>query len=107
MPCTLQFVLYCWTSNVVVVYNYSCTFYKPKEKATSVLENAINSFHQVNSPYDGTINCFSMVLMSAAASNEVFTYKQALKEDDYQEFIKAMLKEIKAHEEGEHWTMIS
>ena len=44
--------------------------------------------------------------MPAAASNEVFTYKEALKEEDFQAFIKAMIKEIRDHEMREHWTLI-
>ena len=46
------------------------------------------------------------MLASSLASNEVFTYKEALKQDDYREFIKAMLKEIEEHEKRNHWTLI-
>jgi hypothetical protein len=44
----------------------------------SLLTTAVNSFHQVNTLYDGTINCFSTLAQSSEASNETFTYKQAL-----------------------------
>ena len=74
--------------------------------ARSLFSKSIDSYHRANSLYDGTINCFSTVTMSAAASNEVFTYKEALKQDDFREFIKAMVKEIRDHEMREHWTLI-
>jgi hypothetical protein len=47
-------------------------------KLPSFLTTAVNSFHQVNTLYDGTINCFSTLAQSSVASNETFTYKHAL-----------------------------
>ncbi len=44
----------------------------------SLLTTAVKSFHQVNTLNDGTINCFSTLAQSSEASNETFTYKQAL-----------------------------
>ena len=44
--------------------------------------------------------------MAAILSNEVFTFKQVMNEDDGMEFVKAVVKEIKSHEDAEHWTMI-
>ena len=73
---------------------------------TSILSKTVDSYHRANSLYDGTINAFSTMTLSAVASNEVFTYKNAMKEEDYREFVKAMMKEITEHEEREHWTMI-
>jgi hypothetical protein len=43
-----------------------------------LLTTAVNSFHGVNTLYDGTINCFSTLAQSSEASNKRFTYKQAL-----------------------------
>jgi hypothetical protein len=46
-------------------------------------------FHRVNSLYNGTINCFSTLVQSSTAFNEMFNYKQALQEPDYHKFVKA------------------
>ena len=73
---------------------------------TSILSKTVDSYHRVNSLYDRTINAVSTMTLSAVASNEVFTYKNAMKEEDYREFVKAMMREITEHEEQEHWTMI-
>ena len=39
-------------------------------------------------------------------SNECFTYKQMVKEEDSKEFFQAMLDEIDVHEKRNHWTLI-
>ncbi len=46
--------------------------------STSTFSNAINSYHGVNTLYDKMINCFSMLAQSSIASNETFSYNQAL-----------------------------
>jgi hypothetical protein len=74
--------------------------------SSSVFLKAIESFHRVNTLYDGTINCFSMLAQASVASNETFTYKQAMQEKDYIEFVKAMVKEVDDHELRDHWTLI-
>ena len=43
---------------------------------------------------------------TTVASNKVFTYKNAMKEDDYHEFVKAMIKEISEHEARDHSPMM-
>ena len=77
-----------------------------RDATSSMLSKTVESFHKVNTLYDGTLNCFSTAAMAAVSSNEVFTFKQAMNEDDGMEFVKAMVKEIKSHEDNEHWTMI-
>jgi hypothetical protein len=72
----------------------------------SLLTAAVNSFHQVNTFYDGTINCFSTLAQSRQVSNEMFTYKQALRESDYHEFMKAMIHEVNDHKIWGHCTCI-
>jgi hypothetical protein len=74
--------------------------------SSSVFLKAVESFHRVNTLYDGTINCFSMLAQASVASNETFTYKQAMQEKDYIEFVKAMVKEVDDHELRDHWTLI-
>jgi hypothetical protein len=50
------------------------------------------------------VNCFSTLLQSSEALNETFTYKQALREPDYHDFIKAMVHEVHDHKKQDHWT---
>jgi hypothetical protein len=73
----------------------------------SAFSKAIDSYHRMNSLYDGTINCFLMMAQASAASNETFTYKQAMHEKDYRDFVKAMIKEVDDHENKNHWTIMN
>jgi hypothetical protein len=63
-------------------------------QSSSLLSNAIDSYHRVNLLYDGTINCFSTLVQSSLASNETFQYKEALQQSDRIEFIVAMKHRI-------------
>ncbi len=71
----------------------------------SILSNAVGSYHQVNSLYDGTINCFSTLAQASVASNETFNYKEAMQQSDYHDFIKAMVHEVDNHETQQQWTL--
>jgi hypothetical protein len=73
--------------------------------SSSTLSNAIESYHQVNLLYDGTINCFSTLAQSSVASNKMFNYKEALQQPDYHDFVKAMIHELDDHEKQAHWTL--
>ncbi len=64
------------------------------EQSSSLLTNAIDSYHWVNLLYDGTINCFSTLAQSSLASNDTFHYKGALQQSDRIEFIVAMKHRI-------------
>ena len=75
-------------------------------QSSSLFSNAIDSYHRVNSLYDGTINCFSTLAQSSVASNETFNYKEALQQSDKIEFVKAMVHEVDDHETRKHWTLI-
>ena len=79
-------------------YGLSCMAHSLQEKgtviSTSTFSNAINSYHRVNTLYDGTINCFSTLAQSSIASNETFSYNQAPKQDNFCKFIKAMMVEV-------------
>jgi len=90
-------------------YGLSCMAHSLQEKvsttSTSTFSNAIDSYHRVNTLYDGTINCFSTLAQSSIASNETFSYNQALKQDGFREFFKAMMVEVSDHESRDHWTL--
>ena len=72
----------------------------------SLRAKTVDSYHRANSLCDGTINCFSSAILSAVALNEVFTYKEAMKQDDAIDFVKAMIKEVRDHETKDNWTLI-
>ncbi len=90
-------------------YGLSCMAHSLQEKvtliSTSTFLNAIDSYHCVNTLYNGMINCFSTLTQSSIESNETFSYNQALKQDDFCEFIKAMMVEVSDHKSRDHWTL--
>jgi hypothetical protein len=56
---------------------------------------------------DNTFNHFPLFAFAAQAEqNEVYTFKEAMKQDDAKDFIQAMTKEIDDHESRNHWTMM-
>jgi hypothetical protein len=88
-------------------HKYSSSFQKTIiDVVHSNFSNAINSYHRVNTLYDGTINCFLTVAQSTIASNEMFMYKQAMCEKDYHEFVLAMVHEVDDHKKRGHWTIM-
>ena len=71
-------------------------------------DRIIKRFDELNEHYDGTINqmhLFSYV--TDVSTNEVFTFTQAMKEDDRMDFVSAMEKEIQDHESRGHWTIVT
>ena len=44
--------------------------------------------------------------MAFTTSNENYAYKQIHNEPDFPDFVEAMQKETKEHEDRGHWTMI-
>jgi len=99
--CLALFSSICADGTTTVLVEPYQTIAKPKP---SLLTTAVNSFHRVNTLYDGMVNCFSTLAHSSEASNETFTYTQALQEPDYHDFIKAMVHEVEDHESRDHWT---
>ena len=63
------------------------------EKLTSNFYGTLNSFHHA-------------ALMTASGDNDTYTFKNMLQEDDKNEFISAMMKEIKDHEDRNHWNVM-
>ena len=76
------------------------------QACTSMLTQATDSYHRANTLFDETIHCFSTAALSTAATNDVFTFKEAMQQKDKTEFVKTMMKEIYSHEEEEHRTTI-
>lgn len=72
----------------------------------STFDALVTKFHEVNELYDGTMNEVLNYAFSAVdadiSSNEVFTYSQAMKQQDADLFSHAMQKEIAEHESRDH-----
>jgi len=65
-----------------------------------------NDYERLNGLFDDTINDVIHHVKAFSTTNEAFTYKQMLKEDDYRDFFKAMIDEIEVHEKRDHWTLM-
>ena len=73
-----------------------CLYTRTVEHSLAVSRLVDNTFNNVP----------AFLLASHLAQNEVYNYKEAMKQDDAPEFIKAMMKEIEDHEKRGHWTLI-
>ena len=47
-----------------------------------------------------------MVLAAGHTLNEVYTFRDMLKQDDRAEFVKAMGTEVREHEKRKHWEVV-
>ncbi len=64
-------------------------------------------FDKAHELCDGTLNAFHFIsLLTDTSSNEVFTYHQAQKQEDWSNFAIAMEKEILNHESCGHWDLV-
>ena len=67
----------------------------------------MNRFHEVNELYDGTLNeVYHLFYATDISTNESFTFRNAMKQDDKLNFVDAMEKEISDHERGKHWSIV-
>ena len=74
---------------------------------SSMLQKLVLHTEKVNTHFDGTINeLHHAVLSTVAGDNDTYTLKDMLKQDDKNEFIKAMIKEVVDHESRDHWTVM-
>ncbi len=80
LACLALFSLFC--SYGVGTIALAHTHQTIATQTPSFLTTAVNSFHQVNNLYDGTISFFSTLAQSSEASSKMFTYKQALRESN-------------------------
>ncbi len=62
-------------------------------------DNVIERFEELNEHYDGTMNQIHFLFFSTDISfNKVFTYKEAMHQEDAHLFVEAMQKD--------HWTIV-
>ena len=67
----------------------------------------IKCFEELYEHYDGTMNQIHFLFFSTGiSSNEVFTYKEAIPQEDAHLFVEAMQKEVADHELRNHWTIV-
>ena len=82
----------------------------PKVQVSSnatLTDRIVRRFEEANEHYDGTVNEMHLFsYLTDVSTNEVFTLRQAMKEDDRMDFVAAMEKEIRDHEERGHWTIV-
>ena len=72
----------------------------------SLFTSMVYHTHLINQHFDGTLNYYNpLALVTEVADNECYTFKEMLKQEDKNEFIKAMLKEIEDHEDRDHWEL--
>ena len=77
---------------------------EPKPDAKTY-DEFINRFHEANELYDRTLNQLNLSVF-ATSSNENYTYPQSMQQTDKDKFIGAMVVEVAAHKERDHWEMV-
>ncbi len=70
-------------------------------------DHMIKCFEELYEHYDGTMNQIHLLSFSTdVSSNKVFTYKEAITQEDAHLFAEAMQKEVADHELRNHWTIV-
>jgi hypothetical protein len=91
---------------ICTVDNYSM----PKHQALLTLSfsnSLVCHFEEANEHCNGTLNKFHFIsLLTNAGLNEVFTYHQAFKQDDWCDFVTAMEKEVLDHKSCGRWDLV-
>jgi hypothetical protein len=71
------------------------------------LDHVIKCFEELHGHYDGTMNQIYFLSFSTdVSSNKVFTYKEAMTQEDAHLFVEAMQKVVGDHEMQNHWTKV-
>ena len=77
------------------------------EKNATFTQKVMNRLHEVNELYDGTLNEVHHLLYATnISSNDSFTFRSAMKQDDKLAFVDATEKDISDHEKGVHWSIV-
>ena len=68
----------------------------PKHQTSTNLtfiEQAMNRYHKMNELYDGTLNSVHHFMYATGiAANDIFTFRNSMKQDDKMSFVEAMEK---------------
>ena len=69
-------------------------------------EPVMNRFREVNELYDSTLNKINRFMYSInITTNECFTFRNAMKQEDKMSMVEATRKKITNHEAGIHWSV--
>ena len=64
--------------------------------------------YNIHSLFDGTLNNVKhFVLMADSSMNDTYTLSDMFKQDDVQDFVEAMVKEVQDHEDREYWELFA
>ena len=73
----------------------------------SFLSRSVERFHHLNAHYNGTFNVLSNFAYAAINdSNNTYSLKEMLKQDDVAHFVEAMIKVLNNHETRRHWICV-
>ena len=68
---------------------------------------AVHQCNVINANFDQSLNqIHHMVLAAGKSFNEVYTFREMLKQEDKKDFVEAMVKEIEDHEKRNHWEVV-
>ncbi len=88
----------------MVTYDSTCTTCKKCDVRLRLFRNLLRYRHE---HYDGTINQIHFLSFSTdLSSNKIFTYKEAMTQEDAHLFIEAVQKEVADHELWNYWTIV-
>ncbi len=75
--------------------------------AFTTAQSVAYQFEQANENFDSTCNdALHHVYSTAKTANESYTFKEMLAQDDREQFVTAMQKEIDDHEKRNHWDIV-
>ena len=77
------------------------------ESALTTAQSVAYQFQAVNNNFDNTCNYILYHVFSVGKeSNESYTFKEILQQDDHNQFLEAMTKEIGDHTKRKHWKIV-
>ena len=83
------------------------TIYGVTNGVSQAIEQMNSDIITIDRNFDGTFNSFMTHAFAAGKeSNEVYTFREMLKQEDRLDFVNAMEKEIDDHVRREHWEII-
>ena len=97
-------------SVLTTLFCFGAMLTSPKSTMKSSLTTAQSAAHQlqaVNKNFDTTCNdMLHHVFSFAKEANESYTLKEMIQQDDQNQFVEAMTKEIVDHTKSKHWEII-
>ena len=107
----LGLITFCFTGmSGTVGQSYMSIKKELNNKLKSYQSKMINYKEVVDLNADGSLNCMHLLSFVANMANDTFHFHQAMQEDDCDEVINAMIKELKDHKElwrGSSWSCAS